>query len=164
MTALYLLAAEYKSAAETLADLDLDAQTIADTLDGLSGDIEAKAQNVAMLARSLDADAAAIAEWAKQATARAASIKARADSLRDYLARSLEHAGIERVEGPGVRIGWRTSTAVDIFEPAMIPGTYMIHKLPPDPIPDKAAIKAAIKSGTEVPGARIDSRRNLQIK
>lgn len=37
MTALYLIAAEYRNAAEQLANLDLDPQTVADTLEGMSG-------------------------------------------------------------------------------------------------------------------------------
>lgn len=34
----------------------------------------------------------------------------------------------------------------------------------PEPSPDKTAIKEAIKNGSEVPGARIEERKNLQIK
>ena len=48
MTALYLLAEEYRAAAEKLADLDLDEQTVADTLESLAGSVEVKATNVAM--------------------------------------------------------------------------------------------------------------------
>ena len=164
MTALYLLADEYRAAARALADLDIDEQTVSDTLESLSGDLEHKAQNVAMMARSFDADAAAIAEWAKQAVARAKAIQARADGLRDYLARCLEGAGIETIEGPGVRIGWRKSTAVNVFETALIPAEFMRQKPPPEPEPDKAAIGAALKEGREVPGAALEHRRNLQIK
>lgn len=164
MTALYLLADEYRAAARTLAELDLDEQTVADTLESLSGDLDTKAQNVALMARSFDADAAAIAEWAKQATARAKAVQARADHLREYLARCLDGAGIEKVEGPGVRITWRKSTAVSVFEPALIPAEFMRQKPPPEPEPDKTAISAALKEGRDVPGAVLEHRRSLQIK
>ena len=60
MTALYLIAAEYRAAATALADLDMDAQTVADTLDGMAGDLEVKAQAVAYAVRSMEADAAAV--------------------------------------------------------------------------------------------------------
>lgn len=164
MTALYLLTAEYRDAATKLAELDLDAQTVADTLESLGGDLELKAQNVALMARSLDADADAMLAWAKQATERAKAVQARADSLRDYLARCLDAAGIQKIDGPGVRIGWRASTAVDVFQPELLPAEYMRQKPPPAPEPDKAAIGAALKAGQDVPGARLDQRRSLQIK
>ena len=45
MTQLYIIAQEYKDAADKLADLDLDAQTIADTLEGLAGDLDGHSQH-----------------------------------------------------------------------------------------------------------------------
>lgn len=35
---------------------------------------------------------------------------------------------------------------------------------PPPPAPDKKAIADAIKAGTAVPGAHVETRQNLQIK
>lgn len=163
MTALYLLAAEYRQAAEQLVNLDLPPEVVRDTLEGLSGDLEHKAQNVAMMVRSLEADAAAVKQWAKDAAERAKSIEARADNLKDYLASNLSAAGIERIEGPGVRITWRKSSAVVIDEPGLIPAEFMRVPEPPPSAPDKKAIADAIKSGNAIPGAHVEQRRNLQI-
>lgn len=163
MTALYLLAGEYKQAAEQLANLDLPPEVVRDTLEGLGGDLEHKAQNVAMMVRSLEADAAAVKQWAKDAAERAKAIEARADSMRDYLANNLAACGIEKIEGPGVRIAWRKSSAVVVDEPGLIPAEFMRTPEPPPPAPDKKAIGDAIKAGQEVPGAHIEQRRNLQI-
>lgn len=163
MTALYMLAGEYKQAAEQLANLDLPPEVVRDTLEGLSGDLEQKALNVAMLVRSLEADAAAVKQWAKDAADRAKAIEARADSMRDYLANNLAACGIEKIEGPGVRITWRKSSAVVVDEPRLIPDEFMRTPEPPPPAPDKKAIGDAIKAGKEVPGAHIEQRRNLQI-
>lgn len=164
MTALYVLAQDYRAAASTLADLDLDEQTIADTLESLSGDLEVKAQNVAMMARLFDADAAAVKQWAKDAAERAKAIEARAERLRTYLASNLEACGIEKVEGPGVSISFRKSAAVVIDGEDLIPAEYMRQKPAPAPEPDKKAIADAIKAGIEVPGAHIEQRRSLSIK
>lgn len=163
MTALYLLAAEYRKAAEQLANLDLPPEVVRDTLEGLSGDLEHKAQNVAMMVRGLEADAAAVKQWAKDAAERAKSIEARADNLKDYLAANLSAAGIEKIEGPGVRITWRKSSAVVIDEPGLIPTEFMRVPEPPPAAPDKKAIADAIKSGHAIPGAHVEQRRNLQI-
>lgn len=163
MTALYLLVGEYKQAAEQLANLDLPPEVVRDTLEGLGGGVEHKAQNVAMMVRSLEADAAAVKQWAKDAADRAKAIEARADSMRDYLANNLAACGIEKIEGPGVRITWRKSSAVVVDEPGLIPAEFMRTHEPPPPDPDKKAIGDAIKAGQEVSGAHIEQRRNLQI-
>lgn len=164
MTALYALAAEYRQTAQALADLDLDAQTIADTLEGMQGELETKAGSVALMVRSLEADAAAISQWAKDANARAKALELRAEQLREYLARNLEAAGIERVSAPGVAISWRKSTAVNVFQPELIPADLMRQRPAPDPEPNKTAIADALKAGKDVPGCALEHRRSLQIK
>ena len=164
MSALYLLSAEYQQAARDMADLELDAQTIADTLESIGGELEHKAQNVALMVRSFEADAAAIKQWAKDATTRASAVQARADSMREYLSRSMQACGIEKIAGPGIALSFRTSQAVVIDEPGLIPDEFMSQPEPPAPSPNKAEISAAIKAGFAVPGAHLETRKNLQIK
>ena len=164
MTSLYAIAEEYRSACAVLSNLDLDAQTVADTLEGISGDLEAKAQNVAHVIRAIDADAVAVKQWAKDAAERAKALEARSEALRDYLSRSMQACNITKITGPGVALSFRASHSVVIDEPALIPAQFMRQTPPPPPSPDKDAIKAAFKLGAEVPGARIETRTNLQIK
>jgi Siphovirus Gp157 len=164
MTALYLVAAQYREAAAKLADLDLDSVTLADTLESLSGDLETKAQSVAFMARSMEADAAAVKQWAKDATERAKAIEARAERLREYLSDNMEACGIQRIEGPGITLSFRKSHAVVIDEPGLIPAEYMRTPEPPPAAPDKRAITDAIKLGEVVPGAHVETRQALQIR
>ena len=164
MTALYLIAAEYRAQAELLADLDLPPEVVADTLESISGDMQTKAQAVAAMARSLYASADACKAWAKQSTDCAKAIIARADALRDYLANNMQACGITKINGPVVSLSFRASHAVVIDEPALIPATYMRQAPTPAPEPDKEAIKTAIKVGEIVPGAHVETRMNLQIK
>lgn len=161
---LFALAAEYRDSAARLMDLDLDPQTITDTLESLSGDLETKATNTAMFVRSLEADAASVKQWAKDAAERAKAMEARAERLREYLAGNMAACGIEKVEGPGVSISFRKSSAVVIDGEDLIPAEYMRQKPAPAPEPDKKAIADAIKAGIEVPGAHIEQRRSLSIK
>jgi hypothetical protein len=121
MTALYLIANEYRDAAMKLADLDLDAQTVADTLEGLAGELQTKATSVAYMVRAFEADAAAMKEWAKTAAERAKATENRAEALRAYLARCMEATGIEKIEGPGIKLGFRKSSAVVIDGEDLIP-------------------------------------------
>lgn len=164
MTSLSLIAAEYRDAAERLADLDLPPEVVADTLESLGGELEIKAQAVGHMIRRLEADATAIKQWAQTANDRAKAVQARADSLHAYLSSTLAACGIQRVEGPGIAISWRKSSAVVIDEPGLIPAEFMRQPEPPPPAPDKRAIGDAIKAGADVPGAHIETRSNLQIK
>lgn len=164
MTALFVIAQEYRALGDQLADLDLDEQTIADTLEGAAGELEAKAEAVACFAHGLDAMAAAIKVRESELKARRESVEKRADSLREYLSRTLQACGIEKIERPGAVISFRKSTAVVINEPGLIPAEFMRQPEPPPPSPDKKAIGDALKAGREVPGAHLDTRKNLQIK
>lgn len=164
MTALYLLAAQYREDAEKLASLDLDDQTFQDTLEAMAGDIELKAQNVVMMARMFESQAEACKQWAKDAIERAKAEEARAERLRKYLAENLQACGITKVDGPGVSISFRKSSAVVIDGADLIPAEFMRTPEPKPAEPDKKAIADAIKAGREVPGAYIETRQSLQIK
>lgn len=165
MTALYNIAAEYRAAAEKLAELDLDAETIVDTLEGLSGDLETKAQNVAFLARNLESTAAAIKQAEADMAARRKAMENRADGLKRYIFESMKFAGIEKIECPHFRLSIKNNpAAVEIFEPGLVPASFMRTPEPPPPAPDKTAIKEALKAGQDVPGARLTSGQRLEIK
>lgn len=165
MTALYLLAADYRSAADKLADLDVDDQTVEDTLEGLSGELEVKATNTAMLARNLEASAAAIREAEAQMSARRKALENRAARIRDYLLANMMVAGIQKIECPLFRLTVRDNPpAVEVFEPGLIPQEFMRQPEPPPPAPDKSAIKDALKAGQDVPGCKLTKGVRLEIK
>lgn len=163
MTALHLLATEYRAAALALADLDLDEATVADTLEGLSGELETKSMSVAFMVRSIEADADAMKHWARNANERASAALARAESLREYIARCMRATGMNKIEGPGIKLGFRRSSAVVIDDADMIPAEFMRHLPAPPPAPDKKAIADSFKAGRDVIGAHLESRQSLQI-
>lgn len=164
MNSLYDIASEYRAAAEKLADLDLDAETIADTLEALSGELEVKAQNVAYFIRNLEVSAAAIKDAEAKMAARRKAIENRVAGLQRYVHESMNMAGVSRIESPHFVVSIRDNPpAVDVFEPGLLPAEFMKTPEPPPPAPDKTAIKAAIKSGREVPGARLTQGTRLVI-
>lgn len=162
--ALFVLAAEYRALGDQLADLDLDEQTITDTLEGAAGELEVKAEAVACFAAGMDAMAAAIKVREGELKARRESVEKRAASLRDYLSRTLLACGIDKIERPGAVISFRKSSAVMIDEPELVPAEFWRQPEPPPPSVDKKAVGDAIKAGREVPGARVEHRKNLTIK
>lgn len=133
MTALFLLADEYHSAVEKLADLELDDQTIADTLEGMSGDIETKARNVAAFARNLEATAAAIKDAESQMAARRKAMESRAANVRRYLLTCMQVAGIQKIECQLFSLAVRSNPpAVDVFDQAQVPTHFMRKSLAVD--------------------------------
>lgn len=164
-TSLYVLADEYKAAAESLANLDLDEQTIADTLEGLAGALEVKATNVAMFARNLEAAAESIKSAEKQMADRRKAIEVRATRLRTYLRDNMLKAGISKIECPYFSLAIRENPpSVVIDAEVMIPAEFMRQPEPPPPSPDKKAIAEALKAGTTVPGAHLERGKRLEIK
>jgi hypothetical protein len=110
--------------------------------------------------------------------ARADILKLEIDRLSEQLkkeARLIDKAekmietAFERIyEGKSMNIGtftlsYRKSEAVIIEDSEAIPEEYLNTPEPPKPTPDKKRIKEALKNG-KVPGAKIETRNNLQIK
>jgi len=165
MTALYELAHDYRNAADKLADLDLDPQTIEDTLESLSGDLEDKATNTAMLIRNLEASAAAIGDAEAQMAARRIALQNRAKRIKDYVLANMMVAGIQKIECPHFRLAVRDNpAAVEVYEPGLIPANFMRQPDPPPPAVDKTAIKEALKAGHDVPGCKLTVGKRLEIK
>lgn len=164
MTSLYEIAASYRADAARLADLDLPAEVVTDTLDAMSGELEVKAQNVVMYARNLQATAAAIKDAEEQMAKRRKAIESRAKHLLEYVQGCMETAEVQRIECPHFQLAIQAKPpSVDVYEPGLIPAQYMTQPEPPAPTPDKRAIAEAIKSGEEVPGARLVRGTRLAI-
>ena len=165
MTALYEIALGYRDAADTLADLSLPDDVVADTLEAIGGELEVKAANVAFVARNLESLAESIKDAEEQMAARRKALENRAQRLRGYMLTCMQTAGVQKIECPHFRIAQRENPpAVVIDEPGLIPASYMRQPEPPPPAPDKAAIKAALQRGEDVPGAHLQRGVRLEIK
>lgn len=165
MTALYELAYAYRETADKLADLDLPEEVITDTLESMSGDLEVKATNTAMVVRNLEATAEAIKQAEAQMAARRKALENRAARVKDYLLANMIVAGIAKVECPLFKLSVRDNpAAVEVYQPELIPEAFMTKPEPTPPAPDKAAIKAAMKAGTEIPGCRLIVGKRLEIR
>ncbi len=169
MTQLYVLAEEYRAAADTLSNLDLDAQTIADTLEGLSGELEQKATATAMVIRNMASLASQIKEAEASMAARRKSLEARVEHLTKYLHDCMVHSGKQVIECPYFAMTIKKNPAsVVITAIDLIPPEFMKQPEPPPPTPDKAALKEAIKKALEekkeFPGAHLSQGTRLEIR
>lgn len=127
-------------------------------LDELEGDLESKALNVARYIVGERAEAKAIKAQADVLSARAKSHENRAKRLTKYLQ---GHIGDASFKDATVTIGWRKSEAVEIDEGAGLSHRYLN---PAPSTPNKALIRAELKSGQTIGGCRLVSRKSIQIK
>ena len=109
--------------------------------------------------------AEAYAAHAAQANDKARSIMKRADWLKMYLLANMESCGITEISAPGICAKVKTNPpSVDVFDLSQIPEKFMRQPPPPSASPDKKAISSAIKSGEEIPGARLMQSKRLVIE
>lgn len=162
---LYVLANEYQTAAQKLADLDVPAEVVADTLEGMAGTVEEKSVNVAMFIRNLESSADQMKAVEAEMAKRRKAVENRAASVRRYLFDNMLRCGITKIESPYFNLAIRDNPeAVVIDNAGDLPAEYMVQPETPPPSPDKKAIKDAIKSGVVVPGAHIERGQRLEIK
>lgn len=150
-----------------LLEMDLDEQTMTDTLESLQGDLEEKADNIACLIKSLEAEADAITIESNKLKERANQKHTKADSLKRYLYDTFKTLDVgkietsrnvlqvkqnpESVEVDDEFIEWAKKSAVNLLS---------YEK----PKPNKAQIKAELKCGVPIPGARLVRGERLVIK
>jgi hypothetical protein len=165
---LYELVGQYRSLEALESSDDLPPEVIRDTLDGLEGQLQEKATNVALFVRNLESVADAIDEAAATMQARGTRLRARAQSLQQYLLFNLQAAGISKVESPFFTLTVKKNPPTVVIDSEnLIPAKFMRTPEPPPPpkpAPDKKAIGDAIKAGEEVPGAHAEQRERLEIK
>ncbi|EMT1914341.1 siphovirus Gp157 family protein [Neisseria gonorrhoeae] len=163
MTALTL----YRCAADVQAALDyyFDSETEReDTLEAVIGQFEVKAQSVIAYIKNQEITEKMLEGHIRRMTGKLKAVKAQNQSLKDYLARNMQVAGITEIKADDgtFKASFRKSEAVVILDEAQIPAEFMREAVKTEP--DKTAIRKAIESGRQVAGAKIEGRKNLQIR
>ncbi|WP_447545582.1 siphovirus Gp157 family protein [Neisseria gonorrhoeae] len=163
MTALTL----YRCAADVQAALDyyFDSETEReDTLEAVIGQFEVKAQSVIAYIKNQEITEKMLEGHIGRMTGKLKAVKAQNQSLKDYLARNMQAAGITEIKADDgtFKASFRKSEAVVILDEAQIPAEFMREAVKTEP--DKTAIRKAIESGRQVAGAKIEGRQNLQIR
>ena len=78
------------------------------------------------------------------------------------MAMACEKTGTDSVKGVSASVSFRASELTVIDDESEIPEEYIVVKT--TTAPDKTKIKNAIKAGVVIPGAHIESKRNIQIR
>ncbi len=126
--------------------------------------LESKADNICRYIDHLQAVAKFRKDQSQRLAELAAADEKRAQSLTDYMLKVLTTLQPEanRFSLPTHELHSRRSEAVEIEDEDLIPDDLFKSKTTRSP--DKTAIKAALKGGQEIAGARIVQRTNWTIK
>lgn len=85
-----------------------------------------------------------------------------AERLSSALCSAMDVLDHPSVETPSVRLFLRRTVATEIEDATLVPKDYKTVKV--EEVVNKTAVKEAIKSGKEVPGAKLIENVSLQIK
>lgn len=151
----------YQIENEISACVDAETGEIIDIekLEALSMERDRKLTNVACWIKNLEADAAALKAEKEAFAERQRKAEAQIERLKGYLTDALRG---EKFSSAECEVSFRKSEIVYIPLEGNIPKKYC--KKIVEYKPDKIAIKAALKAGTRVRGAMLQSKLNAQIK
>jgi hypothetical protein len=82
--------------------------------------------------------------------------------LEERLKGAMDQFGLQRLESDLISLSFRKSESVEVFSPEVVPEQYYVEKT--TKTVSKELIKAAIKEGCIVAGAKLVTKQNLQIK
>ena len=165
---LYEIAADYQSFMEAVENGEIPDEYIADTLESITATLEEKADNIVCIIKNMTAEAEAIKAEERNLAERRKTKERQIERLKKYLSDTLIKSGYTKIETARNKISFRNSKSVTIdneryfIQWAMINNDeFLSYK---EPTINKTAIKEAISSGAEIPGAHIESKQNIQIK
>lgn len=137
-----------------------------DVLEELKNDLEKqiveKSSDVVKYHKNREGLISQIDEEVKRLNAFKKSLKSRQENFEKYIIYCMDKLGKDKIETPNGVIKITDSEGVVIVDKEKVPAQYVTVKQ--EFTEDKRAIKKAIKSGTKVPGAIIEKRKNISIK
>ena len=153
---LYEISGEYRTLLTRLETVDEDGVVltdadVAEALGEVQVDLEEKIQSCARMVRNLEAEADMLKTESRRLAERSARRQANADKLRVYMAHHMAQTELTHVKGVlDVRLA-APRDSVEVTDVDVLPLEYCQRKV----VPDKTAIRNAIKAGQAVPGAAL---------
>lgn len=151
---------------ELLDQIDPETGELPEGYDNARALVEQKATAVVAYALESEKQADMVEDYAKELLSRAKSQRNRVTWLRRYLCEHMAALGITEIKDERglfkATLAVGRDEAVEVFDAEQVPADFV--RVVTKTEPDKTAIKAAIKAGTEVAGAKLVKRDRLTIK
>lgn len=133
-----------------------------DQLKELEAKREDKLENTALFIKNLEAEVEAFKTEEKNLSERRKTKENKLNWVWQFLSDFLISEDVNKFETARCRLSFRKSEVVEVDSIDLLPDELKKEKTTVSP--DRAAIKKAIKAGTELKGARLIERQNLQVK
>lgn len=140
---------------------EVDSQILA-ALEGTQEAFREKAVNIALIIRMFENKKAEIRGEIQRLQALEKKVSNNIERLSNNLSSACLRLDMRNIADHRAVISFRKSEQTIIYNADDIPQEYIKEKI--EKSFDKIAIKAAIKSGVEVAGAKIETVQNIQIK
>ncbi|WP_335969218.1 siphovirus Gp157 family protein [Fusobacterium polymorphum] len=127
----------------------------------LTQDLKDKSANVIAVVRNQELTIEALDNEIERLKAMKDNIKKKLDKFKTYIKSSMLVNNIEKIETPLGAIKFTKSTSTEIYDESLIDKKF-IEVVTTEKI-SKEKIKAALKAGEEVQGARLVENKNLKI-
>lgn len=162
MSKLYELTENYNNLLELLEDETIPQEIIEKSLSTVSEEIDVKAENIAKVIKSIEVDTKGLKEEEQRLAARRNSLENRLSNLKDYLYQSMKALDKQKIKGSLFTLGiQKNPPSVNISNIDSIPKDYFVAQ---EPLLDKKAILADLKTGKLVEGAEIKQTESLRIR
>lgn len=144
---------------EQLEAGEMDEQAFTEAIDAIG--LDKKVENVCGVLRNLEAEAEAFKAEKERLAAREKTARNAVDRLKAYLVENVRALGVNTIKAGIFALSLSKSKSVDVVDPTKVPAEYWIDQ---EPKLDKMGISKALKSGAEVPGARLLESEFLRIR
>lgn len=165
---LYDIANDYLELLQAIENDELPVEAVADTLEAIKGELDEKADNIGCLLKSIEADITAIKTEEQRLAERRKTKEKAYDRLKQYLSDTLQGLGIGKVETARNVITFRKSEVAEVNESAFLEWAKAnrvdLITVKVTESANKTEIKKELKAGTEIPGAVLVTKNNLQLK
>lgn len=152
---------------ELLDQIDPETGELPPEYEKASAIVASKAQSVAAYILDTEAQCAMVEQHAKELLKRVKTQRRRSEYLREYLRTHMAAAGITSIKSDdgtfSAKLEIGRDESVEVFDAAQLTPVFL-REVPATYEPDKTAIKAALKLGKDVPGARIVARDRLTLR
>lgn len=140
-----------------------------EALTELKGDFDTKAESVSLYIKELEAGTKLLGESIKNLQSRKKAMENKVEHLKSYLLTSMETVGESKIETDKVRISLRNNApSVFIYDEKAFINQYKGNRDDllkySEPTVNKTAIKEALKSGEDIAGATLESKKTITIK
>lgn len=139
---------------------DIDSDVFQDTLESINDAVEEKLKSIAYLIVNIEADNVGLVNEEKRIKEKRIRNEKKRERLLQLVETTLNNMNLEKFDAGTFTYSFRKSKKVVIDDESELPSEFFAYKA----TVKKKEISDAIKSGKEIPGARIVDNRNLGFK